>query len=96
MNDFDDWCKQVGIIPETEAREAWDYQEKQYAKLIEEVIKLNLIVPVSISNDINSQSNKVETELKKLGFNPRKRVPKVTLFNDNDSDEVINLTKMGR
>lgn len=30
---YDEWCESVGIIPETESREAWDFQQQKIGNL---------------------------------------------------------------
>ena len=37
---YEDWCKKVGIIQDSESREAWDYQQKRIDELNEERDKL--------------------------------------------------------
>jgi hypothetical protein len=34
---YDEWAKDVGIIPETESREAWDYQERKMRTLLQTI-----------------------------------------------------------
>ena len=34
---YEDWAKDVGIIPDTESREAWEYQEEKMKSLIKTI-----------------------------------------------------------
>lgn len=51
--------------------ESGTYSESDVRNLVNLVTAVNLIVPVSISNDINKKLNAVEKQLKSMGFNPR-------------------------
>ena len=72
-----DGLKYQTLAPEAMPDRASDCEMEQatqlakYDALIEEVIKLNLTIPVDLCSIINKQMNKVEAELKKLGINPR-------------------------
>lgn len=34
---YEAWCKSVGIIPDEESREAWDYQEKRFNDILDKI-----------------------------------------------------------
>ncbi len=53
--------------------EGADYNNQDVSTLIKLVIDLNLTMPVSYDNKINSKLNAIESQLKKMGINPRKR-----------------------
>ncbi len=47
--------------------------DSDFEKLVELVVDLNLSIPVNLDNKINKKLNAIETQLKKMGINPRSR-----------------------
>lgn len=47
--------------------------QQEFEKLVELVIDLNLTIPCDYRNNINRKMNVVETQLEKMGINPRSK-----------------------